>query len=277
MKMLYNTIDLKKGACFMNIQKADIPFFSLGSLHSGSCENMNHKKVLPWLSIVQAQRGSYDIALGDQSVQNTGEGGFFIAPSGIRQNITHHIDPTSGVMCARWLFIDAVFNQRVNLDFCYDFPAVPPEPYRTELNSIFDLLFSSENVLDRYICCYKILKVLTEMGKPKLKKPDETMLLAFEFIRKNYGKEIRVEDLAKYLNMSESNFYAVFKKHFGIPPISYINKFRISLAEEKLKKTDDTIAAIASSVGINDPIYFNKLFRKNYQTSPNEYRKRYRQ
>lgn len=259
----------------MNIQKADIPFFSLGSLHSQSCENMNHKKVLPWLSVVQAQKGSYDIALGNQSVQNTGEGGFFIAPSGIRQNITHHINQTSGVMCARWLFIDAVFNQTVGLDFCYDFPVIPPEPYRTELNAVFDLLFSSENILDRYICCYKILKMLMDMGKPKL--PDDTMLLAFEFIRKNYKKEIRVKDISKHLNMSESNFYAVFKKNFGIPPIAYINKFRISLAEEKLKNTTDTIAAIASSVGIDDPIYFNKLFRKNYQISPNEYRKRYRQ
>ena len=51
---------------------------------------------------------------------------------------------------------------------------------------------------------------------------------------------------------------------------------RISVAEEQLKKTDDTIAKIASSVGINDPIYFNKLFHKYYQISPNEYRKKYK-
>ena len=60
-------------------------------------------------------------------------------------------------------------------------------------------------------------------------------------------------------------------------PIAYINKFRISVAEEMLKKTDDTITEIASSVGIHDPIYFNKLFHRAYQVSPREYRKRYKQ
>lgn len=261
----------------MDIQKADIQLFALGSLNSSDCENIKHIKVLPWLSVVQAKEGSYDIAVGNQSAENTGNGGFFIAPPGLQQYITHHIDPKSGVMCARWLFIDAVLNETVRPDFLYDFPTVLPDEYRDELNSVFDTLFSAEDIFEKYACCYSVLKILIKVGKPKLKKSNGPMLSAFEYIRKNYMNEIRVENMAKYLNMSESNFYTVFKKHFGIPPIAYINKFRISVAEEKLKKTDDTIAKIASSVGISDPIYFNKLFHRDYQISPNEYRRKYRQ
>lgn len=261
----------------MDIQKADIELFSLGSLNSSDCENVEHIKVLPWLSVVQAEEGNYDIALGSQSRKNTGDGGFFIAPSGVQQDITHHIDAKSGVMRARWLFIDTVLNETIRLDSLYDFPTILPAEYCDKLNSVFDTLFSAEDIFEKYACCYSVLKILIKVGKPKLKKPNELMLSAFDYIRKNYMNEIRVEDIAKYLNMSESHFYAVFKKHFGIPPISYINKFRISVAEEKLKNTDDTIAKIASSVGINDPIYFNKLFHRDYQVSPNEYRKKYKQ
>lgn len=261
----------------MDIQSADIVFFTLGSLTSSNCENVEHIKVLPWLSVVQAQEGSYDIAVCNQDRKNTGDGGFFIAPSGVQQDITHHVHATSGVMRARWLFIDAVLNGTVRLDFLYDFPTILPTEYRDELHSVFDLLFSAENLFDRYAYCYKVLEILIRVGKPRLQKVNESMLSAFDFIRKNYRSEIRVEQMAKYLNMSESNFYVAFKKHFGIPPIAYINKFRISVAEEMLKKTDDTITEIASSVGIHDPIYFNKLFHRAYQVSPREYRKRYKQ
>lgn len=256
----------------MDIQNVIINYFSLGTLHNSDCENVEHIKVLPWLSVVQATEGNYDIAIGGQSLKNTGDGGFFIAPSGERQDIIHHVDARSGVMRARWLFIDAVVNEKFGLDLLYDFPEILPDRYRDELNSVFDILFSDEDIFEKYACCYKVLKILIKAAKPKLNKANKTMLSAFEFIKKNYANDIKVKDMAKYLNMSESNFYAVFKKHFGMAPIAFINKFRISVAEEKLKNTDDTIVSIAASVGIKDPIYFNKLFRKNYRMSPKEYR-----
>ena len=88
--------------------------------------------------------------------------------------------------------------------------------------------------------------------------------------------EISISDMARYLNMSESNFYAVFRKNFGMSPIAYVNKFRISLAEEKIKRADGTIKDIALSVGIKDPVYFNKLFHRDHNMSPNEYRRKYK-
>ena len=50
----------------MDIQNLKINYFSLGTLHSGDCENVEHIKVLPWLSVVQATEGNYDIAIGGQ-------------------------------------------------------------------------------------------------------------------------------------------------------------------------------------------------------------------
>lgn len=265
-----------QGDIFMDIQKADINYFTWGTLESDDCEGVNHKKVLPWLSVVQAQEGSYDIALGNKDKQNTGRGGFFIAPSGIQQDITHHVDSLSGIMRARWLFIDAVLNETVRLDFYYDFPTVLPEKYNSELNFVFDMMFSTDNIIDKYACCYRILSIITSSGNPKLKSPDKTTLRIFEFIRENYMNEISISDMARYLNMSESNFYAVFRKNFGMSPIAYVNKFRISLAEEKIKRADGTIKDIALSVGIKDPVYFNKLFHRDHNMSPNEYRRKYK-
>lgn len=260
----------------MNIKSADIKSFILGSFNDSECDGVRHTKVLPWLSVVQAVEGNYGISVGNGIEENTGEGGFFIAPSGETQNITHHINPRTGAMRARWLFINAIFNESSSPDRLYGFPTVLPEKYCAEMNALFNMLFSSNSILEQYACCYRVLKILTDAGTHKAKKSDSTMFSAFEYICTSYMNEIKVADLAKYLNMSESNLYAVFKKYFGISPIAYINKMRISVAEENLKRTDESIVRIAASVGINDPIYFNKLFKREYKLSPNKYRKAYK-
>ena len=251
----------------------NIKYFSIDHFESKHVENVRHVKVLPTLSIVQAVEGNYDIQIGNREQKNTGNGGFFIAPSGIQQTIVHHVHPATGFMHARWLFLDAVLNENQKFDFLYDFPVIAAEPYRSELNAVFDTLFSDNNIFSRYACCYQVLKILYGLARPKVNAANESMFLIFDYIQKNYMNKICIETMAKYLHMSESNFYTVFKKYFGISPIAYINKFRISLAAEQLRKTNDTIAAIAVSVGIDDPLYFSKLFHNVYQISPKEYRK----
>ncbi len=260
----------------MKIHRLDIEYFALDMLESDNCENLTHKKVLPYLSVVQVLEGGYDITVGDQPQQHIQNGGFFIASSGMQQEITHHMNPDSGRMRARWLFLDAVFNKTLRFDSCYDFPVVLPEEYREILHAAFEKLFSSDSLFQKYSCCYTVMDILTKAGKRTMNPVNEPMLRVFEFIRQNYRRPIKISDLANEVNMSESNFYPVFKKYFGLPPLSYINKFRISAAEEMLKNTNHTIKEIAASVGIDDPVYLNKLFHKNYRISPKEYRNKYK-
>ena len=260
----------------MELRKVEIKHFCKGSFLDDTVENVRHVKVLPWLSIVQVTQGSYDIQLGIQPGQNTVEGGFFIAPSGVQQTLIHHVNPITGLMQARWLFLDVVINDTHRLDALYDFPTVVPEVFKKALHDIFDLLFSNTSIFEIYSSCYQILGVLLKTATAKTTFRHESMHLALDYIEKNYAHNIRIEALAKYSHMSESNFYAVFKKHFGIPPMVYINRIRISLAAEQLRETDDPISKIADMVGIHDSLYFNKMFHKMYQTSPKKYRDSYR-
>ena len=258
----------------MDIQSAEIKYFSLDSLWSRDMDGVKHVKVLPWLSVVQAVEGSYDIRIGTKKQENTGEGGFFIAPAGVRQSIVHRADPYSGNMRARWLFIDTALNKTDRPERLFEFPTVLPRQYEKELDGVFDKLFSADGIFEKYSCIYKVLDIVFAAAAPKEKRESEAMLRLSDYIGENYMNKIRIEDMAGLLHMSHSNFYAVFRRCYGMSPIAYINKFRISVAAQLLRNTDDTVAKIALSVGVGDPLYFDRLFRREYGMSPVEYRKK---
>ncbi|MBO5797762.1 MAG: helix-turn-helix domain-containing protein, partial [Clostridia bacterium] len=54
-----------------------------------------------------------------------------------------------------------------------------------------------------------------------------------------------------------------------------LNSYRMSIAAELLPGTTKPISQISAEVGIDDSIYFNKMFKKYYQMSPTEYRNCY--
>jgi AraC-like DNA-binding protein len=96
---------------------------------------------------------------------------------------------------------------------------------------------------------------------------------AVAYITRNYSEPIRIQDLAREAHTSESNLYASFKAQLGTSPIAYLNDYRLSLAANLLEESDARIGEIADSVGIEDSLYFSRLFKRTYGTSPIEYRK----
>ena len=265
---MYNTIEV----VVMEIKKAEIAYFQKGGLNSDRIEGVRHVKILPYLSVVQSVEGNYDIALGSGSTLQTGEGGFFVAPSGVQQTIVHHTDPKSGRMICRWIFIDVEINRAYRLDDLYHFPTVLDETAQKEMNALFDRLFATEEVWETYSLCYQILGVLLRTAKPSRNDPNRGIHNAVDYIIENYTQKISLCDLARIANMSESNFYAAFRKRMGTSPIAYLNHYRLSLATDRLTATEDAVGEISYAVGIHDPLYFSKLFKKNYGMTPREYR-----
>ena len=256
----------------MEITNANIKFFRKSGVYCVSNENVRHVKVLPYLSIVQSIEGSYDISLGNGEKMQTKDGGFFIAPADVQQTIVHHVNEKSGTMTCRWIFIDVEVNKVFSLDSLYQFPVVVNDERKKELNMMFDRLFSTDDIWENYSDCYKILGYLLQMATPIKTEPHSGIQNAVAYLTEHYAEQITVSTLSNISNMSESNFYATFKKQIGDSPIAYLNHYRLSVAADKLTQTERTISEIGYSVGIGDPLYFSKLFKKIYGTSPTEYR-----
>jgi YesN/AraC family two-component response regulator len=257
----------------MDISKINIEYAFKNGLYYSDCNGLQHTKALPYLSVVQAIEGNYDIQLGGGAMYNTEDKGFFIAPSDIQQRIIHHTDKKSGKMRCRWVFLKVKINEIYSFDDLYSLPVILPESYKKQMNGIFDRLFSVSDVFQEYICYYEIIKLLSSVGVKKEPKKPSVLYEILSYIKSNYKDKIEIEDLAKNHNISSSYLFYLFKKQTGVSPISYLNSYRLSIAAELLLTTSKTIVEISAYVGIYDSVYFNKIFKKYTNLLPSAFRK----
>ncbi len=81
-----------------------------------------------------------------------------------------------------------------------------------------------------------------------------------------------VADLCQHMAISHSHFHRKIKALTGYSANQFIRFIRLSKAKEELVHTDKTIAEVAFETGFTDPVYFSRVFRKNYQITPSAYR-----
>ena len=79
---------------------------------------------------------------------------------------------------------------------------------------------------------------------------------------------------AQRANMSATKFKVGFKKETGFAPFSYWSLGQLQRALLKLLTTNDSVKDIAYEIGYGDTAAFDKAFRKVFEESPSEYRKR---
>ena len=80
------------------------------------------------------------------------------------------------------------------------------------------------------------------------------------------------ENYSMNLHLSPSYFSKLFKREMGENFSTYILNTRIEQAKLLLQTTDKKAYEIAEAVGIYDPVYFSKIFKKVTGVKPKEYR-----
>ena len=96
-------------------------------------------------------------------------------------------------------------------------------------------------------------------------------LLAFINAHLDNG-DIRVEDMAKEVNMSRTVFFKKLKTLTGLSPVEFLRDMRIKNAAELIKQNKYNMAQIAYMVGFNDSHYFSRCFKAQYGMTPSEYK-----
>src|SRR2546430_10256178 len=73
--------------------------------------------------------------------------------------------------------------------------------------------------------------------------------------------------------MSRTVFAQKFKKRVGMTSMEYLTRWRMLLAGDRLKSSDDSVSAISSSLGYETESAFGRAFRRVWGCSPREHRR----
>ena len=103
----------------------------------------------------------------------------------------------------------------------------------------------------------------------------ERLPQALQYIQEHLSEPISVGQTARALNMGTSSFSRFFTKASGLSFPAYVNSIRLSRAAELLVSGDASITEIALETGFSTASYFILSFRKYYQLTPAQFRKRY--
>lgn len=93
-----------------------------------------------------------------------------------------------------------------------------------------------------------------------------------KYIHSHLSEQIRLNDVAEYVDLSPNYFSSLFKREMGIAFADYVNEIRIKESQFLLETTDYSIVDIAVAVGFNNQNYFTTIFRKHTGTTPKQFR-----
>ncbi|MFC6650159.1 response regulator [Paenibacillus rhizoplanae] len=98
-----------------------------------------------------------------------------------------------------------------------------------------------------------------------------SIIKATQYIQQYYHQEITLQSISGLVHLSKNYFANLFRKEVGESFLEYLTRIRIEKAKTLL--TGELKAGdIGSLVGIQDPKYFSKVFKKITGVSPSEYR-----
>ena len=100
-----------------------------------------------------------------------------------------------------------------------------------------------------------------------LQKVLKTIEINFE------DEQFGVEKLADHVNMSVSQLSRKLNALVDQPPGQLIRSLRLQRAADLLKQNAGTVAEICYKVGFNDQAYFSRAFKKQFGSSPTDFKK----
>src|SRR4029079_19302283 len=101
---------------------------------------------------------------------------------------------------------------------------------------------------------------------------DPLVNAALEAIHDDPAHRWTVAELAGRASLSRATFARRFHDVLGTTPLGYLTDWRMSLAREQLRDSEDGLAAIAAAVGYASAFSFAAAFKRAHGTAPGQWR-----
>ena len=102
---------------------------------------------------------------------------------------------------------------------------------------------------------------------------DPVVARAMNAIHQRPREPWTIESLAREVSVSRATLARRFAHLVGETPPEYLTRWRMDLAAQRLRDTDDTVAAIAAAVGYRSEYSFSRAFTRHRGLAPGRYRR----
>ena len=106
-------------------------------------------------------------------------------------------------------------------------------------------------------------------------RTQECVIESLRYIDNHLSENVKVQDICKYLNVSQSYLYTCFKKVMKTSVSKAIIAYKLDRSLEMLQDKDLRIVDIANNVGFDNIYYFSNSFKKCFGISPTAFRQHY--
>lgn len=91
---------------------------------------------------------------------------------------------------------------------------------------------------------------------------------AIDWLKLNYARPLRIDDLAREVAMSASSLHHHFRSITSMSPLQYQKQLRLQEARRLLLSERGDVASIAHSVGYESPSQFSREYSRQFGASP---------
>ena len=118
----------------------------------------------------------------------------------------------------------------------------------------------------------KMASVSRSIANKKQDQSQSVVSRAKAYIQEHYMDEISLDEVSREVNISPYYFSKLFKEEAGENFIDYLTRIRIEKAKQLLAGRSLSISEISTKVGYRDSNYFSRIFKKQTDKTPREYR-----
>ncbi len=155
--------------------------------------------------------------------------------------------------------------------------------YQNHIQAIFDIAGSSSYTRDMQIAekLTAVLALLMEDAWSSEKSPSGSghkqlsVMEVKNYIDEHYGEKLSLDELSKIFFINKHYLARIFKERYGVTINGYIAQVRITKAKSLLRFSEKSIEEIGAEVGIPDPNYFARTFKRIEGMAPRDYRRQW--
>lgn len=159
-------------------------------------------------------------------------------------------------------------------------PAGNTAPFSELLAQLLSLAGSEDYIRDMRIN-EKITCLLTSLmaqswhpeNRSPLSSKKQSLQYVKSYLEEHYQEHITLDHLAGQFYINKFYLARTFREQFGITILGHLDQIRVTRAKQLLRFSDLTVEAVGREVGIPEPGYFGRVFKKVEGLAPGEYRR----